>query len=373
MFNVISLPATFGDCFWIQYGDEHDPHHLLIDGGTPGTRTHIRNMFGQIPKDKRHFELVVVSHVDNDHIGGFLDLLEEEPTLTAEEKLGFTIGDLWFNGWPQLNGFTNLSNNMENIEIFGIDQGERLTTQIRDQELPWNKAFDGAAAVVPPEGDLPKLTLSGGMMIYLLSPLPQGLQKLREEWKSFLLEEGLVPGMPALDEPAVEGVEIFGTPSTGILDIDMLAESSFDPDTSPKNRSSIAILAEFDGKRAVFAADAHADVLLSGIARLKPEQAAQFHLFKISHHGAQGTTSRELIEAVNCSRYLFSSNGSNYSHPHAEAVSRVIVSSIQEPELIFNYKKDRNRAWEDMAQLDTGHRFRTTYPTDGQEGITVEL
>jgi hypothetical protein len=80
-----------------------------------------------------------------------------------------------------------------------------------------------------------------------------------------------------------------------------------------------------------------------------------------------------LIEALDCPRYLFSSNGSNFSHPHAEAVSRVIIGSSQEPELIFNYKGDRNRAWEDLAKLNPGHPFHTTYPAANVEGITVDL
>lgn len=373
MFKVLSLPATFGDCFWIQYGDEQDPNHILIDGGTGGTRTHIENELRKISKDKRNFELVVVSHIDNDHIGGFLRLLEEEAESSTEERLGFTIGDLWFNGWPQLNNLTDLDTIMEDIELFGIEQGERLTTQIRKQALPWNRAFNGAAIVVQSAGELPKKTLPGGMVMTILSPLPQGLQKIKEEWKNVLLEAGMVLETHAMVQPTVEGVEIFGTPSTGIFDIDMMAGTAFDPDTSDTNRSSIAVLAEFDGKRALFAADAHVDVLLSGLARFQPNQATQLDLMKISHHGAQGTTSLGLIEAVDCPRYLFSSNGSNYFHPHAEAVSRVIVSSSQEPQLIFNYKGDRNRAWEDLAKLSTGHTFHTIYPANGEDGITVKL
>jgi beta-lactamase superfamily II metal-dependent hydrolase len=211
------------------------------------------------------------------------------------------------------------------------------------------------------------------MVMTILSPLPQSLQKIKEDWKNVLLEAGLVLEMHTPSQPAVEGVEAFGTPSTGILDIDMLAGTTFDPDTSDTNRSSIAVLAEFDSKRALFAADAHVDVLSSGLARFQQNRTTQLDLIKISHHGAQGTTSRELIEALNCPRYLFSSNGANFSHPHAEAVSRVIVGSTQEPELIFNYKGDRNRAWEDIAKLNIGHTFFTTYPASGEEGIAVDL
>jgi hypothetical protein len=32
-FRITMLPALHGDCLWIEYGEEGDTHHVLIDGG----------------------------------------------------------------------------------------------------------------------------------------------------------------------------------------------------------------------------------------------------------------------------------------------------------------------------------------------------
>ena len=367
MFRVNSLPATFGDSILIQYGDDQAPHNILIDGGTAGTRKQIEKTLKAYPEGQRHFELVVVSHIDNDHIAGILRLLEEEGEAPEDEKLGFTIGDFWFNGWPQLNDDT------EDVEIYGVEQGEKLTKQIEDHGLHWNRKFSGKAIVVPEEGPLPHKHLEGGMLLTVLSPRPEGLAKLKTAWEDELSLAGLITGMEFVEEPVIDGVERFGTRSTGIMDIDELASSEFDPDGSDANRSSIALIAEYENKRLLLAADAHAEVLQAGLRRYQPEGKVDIDLFKVSHHGAQGTTNLDLINIVNCKRYLFSTNGSNYYHPHAESISRVIVASGNNPELIFNYKTQHNNAWEEMAAISGTHKFQTFYPQDNKSGISVKL
>ena len=124
MFKITFLPATFGDCIFIEYGDEQDPSRILVDGGTAGTREHIQKLLRALPYGQRHLELVVVTHIDNDHIAGILTLLEEEAEAPPHKKLRFTIGDFWFNGWPHLH------DDPKGIELYGAEQGEKLTKQI---------------------------------------------------------------------------------------------------------------------------------------------------------------------------------------------------------------------------------------------------
>ncbi len=367
MFKITFLPATFGDCIFIEYGDEQEPNRILVDGGTAGTREHIQKILTALPHGQRHLELVVVTHIDNDHIAGILTLLEEEAEAATEKKLEFTIGDFWFNGWPHLH------EDPQGIELYGAEQGEKLTKQICDHELSWNKNFRGKAVAVPKKGELPRKRMPGGMELSLLSPRTEDLKKMKTVWKKELIDAGLVIGLSLNETPSIEGVERYGTPSTGLLDLDALASSEFDPDVSPANRSSIALVAEYDGKRVLFAADAHAEVLQASLQRYQPDGKAQFDLVKVSHHGAQGTTSLNLVKALDCKRYMFSTNGSSYYHPHAEAVARVIVATDGTPELVFNYKTKHNSVWEGMAGIPGRNMFRTTYPQSGKSGISVVL
>jgi flavorubredoxin len=69
---------------------------MLIDGGLPSAfpivREHLRKA---VPVGPIEIDLIVVSHIDSDHIGGLLALLDDS-------TLDLRIGDIWFNGLPQL-------------------------------------------------------------------------------------------------------------------------------------------------------------------------------------------------------------------------------------------------------------------------------
>src|SRR5688572_14613920 len=85
MYTIEMLPASLGDCLWIEYGDEHTPHRILIDGGTVGTIDAIRAKICSVAKreGRCHLELVVVTHIDADHIEGIIKLLGE-PSLPVD-------------------------------------------------------------------------------------------------------------------------------------------------------------------------------------------------------------------------------------------------------------------------------------------------
>jgi len=116
------LPAAQGDSLWIEYGQAAHPYRVLIDGGTAATYDWLRTRIRSLPSNQRRFELLVVTHVDADHIEGAVRLLND-PALDLE------FGDIWFNGWDQLS------------DMLGPLQGEFLSALIKTGELPWNRAF----------------------------------------------------------------------------------------------------------------------------------------------------------------------------------------------------------------------------------------
>src|SRR5215510_8788689 len=91
MFRIHFFPAQQGDAIWIEYGNAGKPSRILIDAGTPATAAAVRARIEGLPKDERHFDLLVVTHVDTDHIGGVLKLLSDLPE-------GTVFDDVWFNG-----------------------------------------------------------------------------------------------------------------------------------------------------------------------------------------------------------------------------------------------------------------------------------
>lgn len=360
MFRIQMLPAEHGDCLWIEYGEAAQPHLMLIDGGTTGTWKRLKKKIAD-EKAKRggklHFELVVVTHVDADHVGGSLKLMEEFGSL------GVTVGDVWFNGYFHLDNKRPPSR-----DELGGKQGEQLSVLIDGWNLKWNKAFDGKAVMVPDHGALPVITV-GGMKLTLLSPTFETLQALKPKWEQEVIKAGLKPG------DAYEAVEVEPPGDALGEDVNALAERAFKGDKTEANGSSIAFLAQFEGKSVLFGADAHADVLLQSLARLSAGAAPALPLtgFKVPHHGSRNNVSKELVETLPARHYLVSTNGNQFSHPHPEAIARIVAYGPKNTNkmLEFNYRSDFNKQW-DSASLTSDWSYSASFGTE-KDGRTVDL
>ena len=81
MLNLEMLPAAHGDCLWIEYGDGKQTRRILIDGGPAHTYPALRARILHLPPDARRFELLVITHIDGDHIEGIVRLLQDAESL----------------------------------------------------------------------------------------------------------------------------------------------------------------------------------------------------------------------------------------------------------------------------------------------------
>jgi hypothetical protein len=344
------LPARQGDCLWITYGSPHEPHHLVIDGGPERSGTllsFIDTKLRAARGHKLHIDLLVVSHVDNDHIGGVLELIEWPPE-------GLTFGDIWFNAYRHLLP----------ADLLGPDQGDRLSKELDKRKLPWNLAFDGGPVTIPTKGTLPRFERAGGLALTLLGPTADDLARLERKWKA-VVEEGR--------EKDTGPEDLLGRHDPWPPDIRALAGQAFQPDKGKANGSSIALFLEYEGKRVVCAADAFAGRISSSLLRLPIEEdPLRLDALKLSHHGSRKSTSSELLKRIACKRYLISTNGSYFGHPDAEAMARVLVHGGAKPELIFNYSSKYSSRWAD-GSVTGAPAFWTRFPGAGAEGMEIEL
>jgi beta-lactamase superfamily II metal-dependent hydrolase len=357
-FTVEALPAGHGDCLWIEYGEGSKTHRVLIDCGTESTGRALLERVEGLPASERFLELFVLSHIDSDHIGGAL------PFFRAF-KNGLRVGDVWFNGWKHVSG------------QLGARQGEIFSTAIQDFELPWNVWCDGQSIVVH-DGELPVHELPGGMKLTLLSPTRRQLDRLRPIWTRELKRYGLAPGGRVDYSRFLRGIPSTIADAADLADIDGMADAKFGGDSGAPNGTSIALLAEFGGASAVLAADAHAPVLVDSIRKLLQNRNAtrlKVDLFKVSHHGSQNNVSSELVQLLDCSRYLVSTNGDHFFHPDRQAVARLLKYGGETKTLYFNYKNRFNEVWGDKLLDDVRRTFNctTVYPAPGESGMAVSL
>jgi len=371
MFRIDLLPAEFGDAIWIEYGTPPARQRILVDCGTSAVYPAVRQRIVDLPAHERHFELLVVTHIDVDHIGGALDLLRERA------QLGVTFGEIWFNGFVHLTP-GGVVPRPDDADVLGPLQGEELTELIvANGAGSWNAAAGGGALVVPDSGTLQAFSLPGGMRLTLLSPTQSELDRLKPVWDAACRKAGIVPGAATaadaarLDEAeeAEEEEDILGEP-----DVDQLAAKPFKSDRARPNGSSIALLAEYDGHRVLLAADAFAPVVIDALGRLPGRAGGRLPVdaVKMSHHGSRGNTSVDLVKAVKCANWLVSTNGKQFRHPDRESIARVIREGGSGVKLHFNYSTEFNEMW-GAAGLRRKHGYAVQYPAGDGMGIELQL
>lgn len=357
VFDVHVLPAGNGDCIWIEYGEAASPRRVLIDGGTQSTYKRLKKRIQSLGSADVHFDLLVITHIDGDHIAGALELIERH-------ELPISFGDIWFNGYRHLSA--------EKIEDFGALQGERLTTALLDPErkLPWNvnPAFQGGRICLQGDGSPTRVKdLPEGLEIFVLSPGADQLSALRPVWEKECLHAGLDPARPVQEETTLPpGIEAMGG-----LDVESLAAAEFVEDEKPANGASIALLLSYEGKNVLLAGDAFPSVIARSIEGLSPHAPLAVDVLKLPHHGSQKNVNREIIEKAPSAHFVFSSNGATHGHPDPEGVARVVKYGGRDATMVFNYRNRITEVW-DEAGLKRRYGFTLGYG-DGQSPYVIQL
>jgi hypothetical protein len=353
MFKLLTLPAENGDCLWIEYGEPNKPNRILIDTGTKEAYPHLRKKLLELEKNKRVFELMIMTHFDNDHILGALDLFDDN-------ELGVKYGDIWFNGWPHISE--------KPIDMLGPEEAEIFSYYLHKKGYSWNAKFSNKAVAIEKNRPI-DVTLPGGMKLTLLSPIFSDFVKLEKDWEDRLAEKGLEPGFGMEDElPA----DVLGEESPSIDEVNEWAEEKFTQEHTPSNQCSIAVLAEYQGKRCLLAGDASPEIILSSLTKYAPK-SDRFHidLFKISHHGSKYNQSNNLLAKIDCPKYVITTNGKQFRHPHKEGISKIIAYGGKKPiSLFFNYRTKYNKFWDD-GSLKGEFNYEAVYGRDGFQEITI--
>ncbi|MEA2901083.1 MAG: hypothetical protein QOH36_970 [Actinomycetota bacterium] len=364
MLTVELLPAGYGDAILVTYGPaDGESHRILIDGGQarsfPAVADRLRSFKGPI-------DLLVVTHVDTDHIGGAVRLL-------ASKALPARFKGIWFNGFVHLGAARGM---------LGPIHGERLTALIVKSDLPWNEGWpwpDGVPDGVPAGiggpvvvGDeLPVIDLPGGATATVLSPTPTKLVKLLPVWEAVVEKAGLRPDVKATED---DEIPLVAPGLLGGVSLEDLAGLHTDDDAAEANGSSIAFVFEFEGVRVLFGADAHADALVAGLTTLAgPDGKVHLDACKLPHHGSKGNCTRALVDLIDCPLWMISTNGRRFHHPDDEALARVVRGRTDPPpKLVWNYRSDRFKAFTKEYPPDTSG-YTVVVPDEGAEGITVRL
>ena len=320
------LKAFNGDAVLISFNESGVTKNILIDGGMPATYVkkgkngkleygELKKTVDKIKENNEKIDLLVLTHVDDDHIGGILKWFEKD------EEAHKIVGKVWFNSGRLISKYFEEQEIAENLlEVPGestltsIGQGVKFEDYIEE-----NKIWDRKVLIALEYFEFL------GINFKILSPSPEKLKLLLGKWEKEK-PESLFTSADKNDY--------------GLTLTEHLAKDKFKEDSAVHNGSSIAFIMTFEKKNFVFLADAHPTVIVNslkafGYSKEKP-LIAEF--IKISHHGSKANNNVEMLELIKTNKYVILTNGDKHSHPNKQFLAR-LASINGNCEVYFNYSE----------------------------------
>lgn len=357
MMTINFLQATYGDCIWITLKDEQNAvKNILIDGGTPETYLLDKNSKGkaedgalkvlvdELRAKEQLIDLLIITHVDDDHIGGILKWFEED----AEAQQ--LLGEVWFNSGKIIAEELRKKENPDLLHPLSLSGGQQTSISQSIEFSQYLMGYGKQTRVLITQGQVLKRF---GLTFKILSPNSAKLQLLLSHWRK---KDPDLKTATAIDD-------------YGISLKQHIAQDRYTQDGAYPNGSSIAFILVYGGKNLLFLGDSHPSVIVKGLkifdySPLKPLKAA---LVKLSHHGSKGNNSKKLLDCVESDTFLISTDGSINKHPHKQMLAR-LINLKRNIRLVFNYPDLADAVFSENDKLDFPDFKIACEP----KGITIE-
>lgn len=362
MYNIHLLPATFGDSILIEYGSRQEKHYILIDGGPYYVFEELWAAIQHVAPGIKELELLVITHIDIDHIDGIVTLLNQQ-------HLPLNIKEVWFNGREELEEAARIVKS----DQLGSLQGEYLTALIKGK-YRHNSSFSNGIVCVPDREEIPVVSI-GDMKIQLLAPGVHDLARLIPAWDEEL------EGMNTMEKWKKEkrypaDITQKASDMLGDEKIEDLQDIESEEDKSAANCSSIAFIAAYEGKSCLFAGDAPSNCLLATINPLLDKKKAdtlEVDAWKLAHHGSKKSSRDNIMKKISSKNILVSSDGKRYQHPDVPVIAKLLKYGKGTDQVYhFNYRTKFNERWDD-SNLKKEYQYETAYPDTNEFGITIKL
>lgn len=355
-----TFPVGSGDCITLLLKNGDKEMHIMVDCGlyTREVNDYIVNVF------HCHIDYLLVTHIDNDHINGLIEMLKSTPNLT--------VNHIFYNCYQRTSDDLQEWDEkmVANVKrVFGhlpavvdmLEQKIKAETSMTLAELilgneNWKKAW--RREYVTEDSEAIDLENDMGRFIFL-SPTKKALDDLDKEyrtlfWKTlykqkkedYKKEETIYESlMRIMEQEDNEGFDEEPV-SSKVLDENALKFYADEKmkGLSPANEASIAFIWEHEGHRILFMGDANPDQVVKKIGDVYKDtpKPVLFDAIKISHHGSAHSTSRELVSIADSERY-FVTGGAN-TRPSYQALSRIIIAPLPEDlshrEIRYNREND---------------------------------
>ncbi|MBR1123516.1 hypothetical protein JQ628_18475 [Bradyrhizobium lablabi] len=339
MVALEALNALYGDCLLLRYpGPDGKERFWIIDGGPRAGDSggqqisvwldvllprieDIKDEINADPNKPLPVALGMVSHIDDDHIFGIMNLMQKLVGATAADPAAVKFDRFWFNSFEGLVGpkpagmpadaqtaslqslvsvqnLPGVADEHARMIMESVGQGITLASSLTTLGLQGNAPVRGL--VVAKQGQQP-FNIEGAK-VTVIGPLQKRLDKLRKEWEK------------ALQKPTKEARQ-------AALQELFLPQKLMD--SSVANLSSIVVLVEVGGKKLLLTGDANGNDIVTAWGELDLGPAPVLDVLKMPHHGSIRNCSEKFLRTFEAKHYVFSANG-KFDNPDAPTLEALI-------------------------------------------------
>ncbi|MDP0506039.1 MAG: MBL fold metallo-hydrolase [Fusobacterium sp. JB019] len=315
--------------------------NIFIDSGFKGT--YIRGVKPEIKKisdNNGEIDIFIITHVDQDHIGGLLNFIEND-----NEKFDKIVKEVWFNCYTN-DTFLDFS------EKISFSQGLKLKDYLIKNDKFNDKLYF-----------FNKKNIERNNISFLI------LSPNREILKNFLL------GMKKEEEVSKK---IASKNNDYSCDIEELYNETFKENLTIENLSSLAFIISINNRNFLFSGDASAKIMYSSLKDLgySKDNKLKLDYFKLPHHGSENNLSKELLEIIECYSFIISTNGDHNNNPTKMALSRILLNKERNIEktisFIFNYNNEVLKGIFSEEEKKK-YNFKCLFPEGGEHAYTITI
>ena len=348
--TIKTFKSKAGDCIFFLLEEDEKRFVIMIDCGkyTSSIKDYVEHELD------RHINLLVATHIDNDHIDGLVEMLEQTPDLKVD-KILYNCNQLW-DGRPKRQPSEDMQHDLQvlrtnlppkmNSSNGKIKAGKAVTLAEKlSEKAEWWEAWKKNEYVSNEIGPIPldEENNKFGQLI-VLSPKSEDIEKLNDLFKveqgkltKHIIDEGgyvegqetlfeLVARLAALKRKNYE-VKVpvkVGAALKAFNESRLKKAYEFEPiGVSDENVASIALMWEYGVKKVLFMGDAEPDDIANKIKDIKGEGKQEIEAIKVSHHGSKHSTSLALMECVDSDHYFFT-GGNLKDKPSLEAIIKIV-------------------------------------------------
>ena len=315
-FSLEVLRAEHGDCLLLHHGDDI----VLIDGGPSGVykatlKPRLQELMAARPQPL-FLQMVMVSHIDDDHIIGLSDMFGEAVD-REENKLGppeWTAGELWLNAFGALTGagptagegdargaaLNDLVTTAPGSETKAIATSVKNGIALHEDAIALGLARNASVGggLVQRGGANATVEVVPGLTFTVLSPDQPQLAKLQAKWEKW--------------------------------EKDHAAKEAANLDRSVFNLASIVVLARSGERTMLLTGDARSDAIVAGLegeGLLNDAQPLMVDVLKLPHHGSSRNVDEKFFARVHARNYVISGNGRD-GNPENDALTMLCDSRL---------------------------------------------